>query len=115
MSRFLPLGRGDGEVAPLERQVVDSVVGKQTRADVTGFAEFRVEPDQPALRYEIILEIAEQRGIRPDVLDVKKLPPIRVPSHDVRLEAVLLEQLAGIAGADSVADRLLEPSRILPC
>src|SRR4051812_23270038 len=89
----LPFGRALAPIDGIEPQKVDRIAGAQPDGRVRFRREFAVQIDiSPAGPIEE-LEIAEQRDLRPDILDVENFSPAVVPDYNVRNKPVAVEPL----------------------
>ncbi len=87
IDRFLPIRGGLAQVGGIERQQVAEILRSQARRGVRRDGILRIESDVGTLHAIEELEIADQRRVRKDVLQVPDFAPAVVAQHDVGIEA----------------------------
>ena len=83
----LECGRRLAQARIVQRQQVDDVLGTYPRGHVGRRRKLRVEPDVEAVKVVVEFMVAEQRRVRPHVVDVQQLPPAMMADDDVGREA----------------------------
>lgn len=107
----LPLGGADAQIAGFQGQKLDGVLGVKAKGVVEPAGKFGVEADVGAVGAVIVLEQAEDGGMREELAQEESVPPAGVAKDDVGFQALAFVRGQKIEDALTANDGLIEGGR----